>query len=104
MKVWLDDVREPPDSSWVWTKNVSETVLLLQTRTVDEMSLDHDLGDESVVGKGYDVVRWIEEFAFNDDTYAPPIINIHSANPVGIANMAIGIRSIHNIVKKRGAK
>ena len=37
-----------------------EAIRLLETGAVDEISLDHDLGDDER-GTGYDVVRWIEE-------------------------------------------
>jgi Cyclic-phosphate processing Receiver domain len=64
VKVWLDDRRPPyPDpKTWVWVKTPAEAIELLQTGTVTELSLDHDLGltDGEREVTGYDVVTWIE--------------------------------------------
>ena len=43
MKVYLDDLRPVPDG-WVLAKTASEAIGLLTTRTVTDLSLDHDLG------------------------------------------------------------
>jgi len=45
---------------------------------VEEISLDHDLGDDSR-GTGYDVLLWIEEGVVMSG-YTPPKITIHTAN------------------------
>lgn len=48
-KLWLDDVRRPPDASWTWVKSVAEAeAALVSNDTANgkfvEWSLDHDLG------------------------------------------------------------
>jgi hypothetical protein len=57
-----------------------EVIALLETGWVEELSLDHDLGDDSR-GTGYDVILWIEE-AVALRGFVPPRIIVHSANPV----------------------
>ncbi len=43
MKLWHDDVRPPPEG-WVWARTNAEAIALLETASVTECSLDHDLG------------------------------------------------------------
>jgi len=59
MKVWLDDERPAP-SGWKHVYWPEEAIRLLRSGRVDEISLDHDLGDDRH-GTGNDVVLWIEE-------------------------------------------
>ncbi len=91
-RVWLDDARPmPPD----WTHHVrtaSEAIALLCTGQVEAISLDHDLGEETVSGSGYTVACWIEEAAVLGNL-APITVAIHSANPVGVARMRAAIRA-----------
>lgn len=96
MKLFLDDCRPVPPG-WVLAKTAHECIAILQKHKVEELSLDHDLGD-ATNGTGYDVVLWLEELAmYNPLAHIPPIIKIHSANPVGIRNMQEGIKSIRRI-------
>lgn len=94
MKVFLDDLRTPPEG-WVLTKTVQETLTLLKTCEVTHLSLDHDLG--SLDETGYDVVKWIETVVVFG--FVPPIITVHSSNPVGRIRMQAGIESIKKIEK-----
>lgn len=91
MRVFLDDERPTPDG-WVRVFWPSEAIALLQTGMVDELSLDHDLGDDEI-GTGYDVVLWIEE-AVALRQFKPPKIYVHSANSSARERMLAGIRSI----------
>ncbi|HRE84538.1 MAG TPA: hypothetical protein PLN52_26090 [Opitutaceae bacterium] len=91
MKVYLDDVRSAPDG-WHRVYWPDEAVALLKRGAVTEISLDHDLGDDSR-GTGYDVIAWIEE-AVVTQGFQPPAIIIHSANPVGRERMQRGIAAI----------
>jgi len=91
MKVFLDDIRNPPDSSWNLVRTFSEAIKYLETGKVETISLDHDLGG---ILTGYDVAVWIEEKVWTGDFY-PPEILIHSANPVGRANIEAAKASIY---------
>lgn len=97
IKVYLDDVRPEP-KGWVRAYWPEEVIKLLKTGNVDEISLDHDLGNDEH-GTGYDVILWIEEqvalHGFN-----PPKINVHSANSSAREKMERGIEAIKKLHKK----
>ncbi|OJT25987.1 hypothetical protein BO221_09125 [Archangium sp. Cb G35] len=76
MKLWLDDLRVPPEG-WTWAKTIEEAKRLLQEHTVEEMSLDHDLGEDT--GDGSELVRWMAEHQRWPRTRP----RVHSMNPVG---------------------
>ncbi|MFW6122293.1 MAG: cyclic-phosphate processing receiver domain-containing protein, partial [Petrotogales bacterium] len=58
MKIFLDDEREAPPG-WERVYWPDEAIELIKTGNVEEVSLDHDLGDDEK-GTGYDVIKWIE--------------------------------------------
>ena len=98
MKIYLDDVREAP-AGWIRAFWPDEVIAHLQSGGVTEVSLDHDLGDDTR-GTGYNVVLWIEE-AVVVNQFVPPKIFIHSANPVGRDRMLRGIESINKAHAQR---
>lgn len=84
MKIWVDDIRTPPDDEWQWCKTSADAILALEIRNgsgdhkyltgpVDEMSLDHDLGGEDTTRP---IVIWMIE---ND--FWPVQVYVHSSNP-----------------------
>ncbi len=91
MKVFLDDERETPPG-WTRVYWPEEAIALLETGEVEEISLDHDLGDD-VHGTGYDVILWLEE-AVVMRNFKPPVIHVHSANASAREKMEQGISSI----------
>ena len=91
MKVFLDDERATPDG-WVRVYWPGEAIALLQTGQVNEISLDHDLGDDDR-GTGYDVLLWIEE-AMRLQGFVPPRMHVHSANPAARVRMLAAMASI----------
>lgn len=94
MKVYLDDERKAPDG-WVRVYWPDEAIELLKTGQVEEISLDHDLGDDEC-GTGYDVVLWIEEEVALH-RFTPPIIHVHTANSSARDKMLKGVRSIERL-------
>jgi len=96
MKVYLDDERETPQG-WVRVYWPDEAIALLEQGNVEEISLDHDLGDDTR-GTGYDVVRWIEQ-AVVLHGFVPPVMRVHSANPAAVKRMNEGIAAIGRLVK-----
>lgn len=93
MKLYLDDIRPTPEG-WkrVYTAKEAVAFLLDNWEKVTHVSLDHDLGDdESVVGNGYQVVLWIEEFIYNNDLKEIPEITVHSSNSPARLKMEAGI-------------
>ena len=93
MKVYLDDLRTPPED-WVLVQWPEEAIKLLETGEVTELSLDHDLGDDDR-GTGYDVILWIEEKVITQG-FIPPKIKVHSANSSAREKMEAGIASINH--------
>lgn len=103
-KLWHDDVRRPPDTSWVWARTNDIAIKLIDTNgKPDECSLDHDLGlhnadpdvpdadmqqgwDEE--NDGFDLVKWMV-----DNDFVPDKVTIHSWNPWGAERMASYIRN-----------
>jgi hypothetical protein len=93
MKLYLDDTRPPP-SGWVLCRWPNEVIDHIKRGNVEEISLDHDLGDDKR-GTGYDVLRWLEERVFNDPAFPVPVIHIHTGNPVARKKMAMAVHMIN---------
>jgi hypothetical protein len=108
VRVYLDDVRIPTDEDWVLATNYQEFVDKVNEiglENIETISLDHDLGEGAMI-EYYNNVRKnyelnydnIEEktgfdackFLVNEslDKGIPlPTVYVHSANPIGSANM-----------------
>lgn len=100
IKVFLDDERPTPEG---WTRAYwpDEVIALIEQGNVDTISLDHDLGNDGK-GTGYDVCLWIKEKVIQsgfEGDFVPPVIQIHSANPVGRHRMDSAIRIIYHYFK-----
>jgi hypothetical protein len=86
MKIWLDDLRPaPPEYEAV--RSVNEAIALIceaedKGIAIEVLDLDHDLGDYAV--DGGDAIKLLDWLA-ERETFYP--IEIHTANPVGRANM-----------------
>lgn len=110
--LWIDDVREPPCSGWDTADTAGLAIQMLLSRDYDVVSFDHDLGlcqecmaseCETCVhnGTGYDVVKWLEETCFLDETFPIPTLAVHSDNGPGRKNISLAIQSINNLVLRR---
>lgn len=78
MKLWVDDERPTPDTSWVrMVSSAGGIAELYHARAhgipVQEVSLDHDLGGEDT---GFKVLDWMIEKSF-----WPNVLTIHTSNP-----------------------
>lgn len=91
MKLFLDDIRTPPEN-WTVARSYNEAIECLKTRQVTDLSLDHDLGEDRT---GYDVLNWIEKMVYEDPTFPVPNCSMHTSNPVGKQNMERCLNSIH---------
>ena len=86
MKIWVDDLRPVP-SGYELAKSVNQAISLIKKAEKDNelieiLDLDHDLGDYySDGGDAIKLLDWLAE----RETFYP--IRIHTANPVGRANM-----------------
>lgn len=84
LRLWIDDIREPPDDTWEWVTTSEAAIALLRFFQEEGMlwcpreaiSFDHDLGGDDTTRP---VVIWMIENGFKFDRYS-----VHSANPVGV--------------------
>ncbi len=96
VRVYLDDERTPPEG-WTLVAWPEEAIELLKQGVVEELSLDHDLGDDEH-GTGYDVILWIER-AVVEVGFKPPRIKVHSANISARQKMEAGISAIERLAE-----
>ena len=86
MKIWLDDLRSAPPG-YESVRSVNEAIVLIEEAEeqgieIELLDLDHDLGD--FAGDGGDAIKILDYLA-ERETFYP--IKLHTANPVGRANM-----------------
>lgn len=94
MKVFLDDERQTPEG-WVRTYTVEETIELLKSGEVTDLSLDNDLGEG--VEEGYKVLDWLEEEVVMKSFKPPENISAHSQNAVRRVYMRDLIKRIYQL-------
>lgn len=94
LKLYLDDERDTPEG-WTRVYWPDEAIEYLKLGNVEEISLDHDLGDDKR-GTGYDVILWIEEQVITNK-FKPPKIRIHTANSSARERMEAGLRVIEKL-------
>ena len=97
MKVFLDDERQTPEG-WVRTYTVNETIDLLKSGEVTDLSLDNDLGEG--IAEGYKVLDWLEEEVVTKGFKPPANISAHSQNAVRRVYMRDLIKRIHNLYER----
>jgi len=106
--LYLDDVRTPTDDRWQVVRNYEEFVAHIRMRGLENyevISLDHDLGDtamqeyynnvrdnytidyKNITEKtGMDCAKWLVAESMTKKIPLPQIY-VHSANPIGSANI-----------------
>jgi hypothetical protein len=97
MKIWLDDIRIPPDSTWTWCKTAEEAIgTIFVNQEIQFISFDHDLGEGA---SGYRVAVFLEFMASLGykmvDTW-----DIHSANPVGRKNIQNALENANRFLSE----
>lgn len=104
MRLYLDDERPCP-KGWVLVKTAEEAILMLDGERVEEISLDHDLGDQDHDQEwtGYTVLLHIESKVVWDENYHAPVIHIHTANTSARKKMELGKASIERYMKMKQA-
>jgi hypothetical protein len=100
MKLWIDDKRPAPKDFSLVARNAKQAMEFLHTCPVTFISFDHDLGDGL---DGIAVAKYIEACA---ESGGLPEIEwkVHSANPVGRANIKAAMESAERFWKKRDAE
>lgn len=106
IKLWVDDERAAP-VGWMGAKTAASAIMVLDWGTpVEEISLDHDLGDTVYHPEqtGYTVLRHIEDRVAADPEYVPPSIKIHTANCGARPKMEAAVESINRFIARRPSK
>ena len=91
MKIWLDDMREAPDESWVHVRNEKEFFGLLgrvgENEEIEVISFDHDLGEGEPTG--HDILKKLILHCIEDASFRlwPRSIESQSSNPPGRENI-----------------
>ncbi len=93
MKIFIDDMRDPPDDSWTLVRKVEPAIKLLSMYPVaiKEISFDHDIenrpDDETFKPIAYffgTLMQWVKvECGLQGADWQMPKVTIHSINPVG---------------------
>ena len=98
IKVWLDDERSAP-AGWVRVRTPEETIELLRSGAVEELSLDHDLGLDVGARErtGYDVLLWFEAEVAAGRARPPAVMTVHSGNVGAVGRMEQAIESIRRL-------
>ena len=109
--LYLDDIRTPVDKTWIVVRNYDDFVKEIEMHGLKSfklISLDHDLGPQAIEEfmnntlktsefnykmvaekTGLDCAKYLVEKSYENDFEISdfPEVRIHSANPVGSANM-----------------
>jgi len=108
MRLYLDDVRTPVHEDWIVVRDYDEFVYQIKLNGLGNfelISLDHDLGDTAMVEyytnvknnyiidysnikekTGLDAAKYLVSESMNTKIPLPQIY-VHSANPIGCANI-----------------
>lgn len=104
MRLWIDDVRKPPTDSWTWCKTSKEAfdliglVIAVKTDPLHfVISFDHDLGETDTT---IPIAKYFEELAYNGVDFKLEW-TIHSANPVGKANLQRILESMERFQREK---
>ena len=100
MKIWLDDLRLPPATDWLWARDKGDFVALIEEFGLpSEISFDHDLGEEyeeeyDVFGggmpdvpngkftpwpkeTGYDCAKWLIHYVMDNPPTNVTLVSTH---------------------------
>lgn len=87
-RMFIDDLRNPPDDSWVIARTSSDALEYMRGHGCPmEISFDHDLGGDDIAMR---VVKRMVEIDLDASGKFIPVgfvFHVHSANPVGARNI-----------------
>jgi hypothetical protein len=99
MKVFLSDAQQAP-SGWVPVRWPQEAITLLDTRSVEAIRVEYDLGDDSR-GTGYAVLLWIERAVITRGFRPPHVIEVDAVNAVARQRMMASVETIRRLAESR---
>jgi hypothetical protein len=115
-KLFLDDVREPEQVTWVklpggpWeiVRNYNQFVEHINKHGIPSfVAFDHDLAEEHYGANprsdfkektGYHCAKWLIEKCMDEDTSFPHYV-VHSMNPVGKMNITSLVENFKSTIK-----
>lgn len=96
MKIYLDDIRDPEDTykdpeNWITVRSYNDFIKIVDENYfyITTISLDHDLGlfEDREELTGYDCVKWLCDYIWDNERPVNFYLEVHSANPVGKENI-----------------
>lgn len=108
VKLFIDDLRSPPDDTWTLARTLEEAMEHIKsTPGVKEISFDHDLGVRDYsTGEWVNsqpVARFLEEQAHSGELLVMPIWRIHSMNPRGRVELLAILHRAERFIAEREA-
>jgi hypothetical protein len=101
MKLYIDDIRTPKGNGYIIVRSSESAKEFMENNGCPEyISFDHDLGGDDTA---MIVVKWMVEKDLNSNgNFIPDDFryNVHSANPVGAANIEGYLKSYLKTRKK----
>lgn len=89
MKLWIDDIRNAPDDTWVVARTINSAIKAIRTFNIEEISFDHDISHQVTMealsrpypcGECFCAVAYYVSVALWPQK---PKVTIHTSNPAG---------------------
>lgn len=112
MKLFVDDIRNAPDETWSVARSVDSAISFIDLfgMQIEEISLDHDISHQVIVGevsRPYPcvetftaVARYMAEYYTRELAGRKPKVTIHSSNPMGAKNIQYILRDFGEVPYK----
>lgn len=104
-KLFIDDIRNPATHDFAIVRSAADAYEFMESfGCPDHISFDHDLG-ESDAPTGFDIAKWMVNRDLDTNGQFIPrdfTFYVHSANPVGAANIQgllnnyLAVKDIHD--------
>ncbi len=117
MKLFVDDIRNPPDDSWTLARTVTEAIRMIARYDFEVISLDHDISHPVSIGNElirpfpcgetfaavayYIVAKYLPYFKGDLEWNKPPKIILHTSNTVAGHEMAMLFRQAGFLVNEQ---
>lgn len=83
MKIWLDDLRDPPDETWLVFRDARSAMFHVKHNIKGiagaEFSIDYHLSEDPRSRNGYDFVSWMVDLCEREDVM-PKSMAFHSSD------------------------
>lgn len=92
MKLWVDDIRNAPDDTWMVARTITSAINAMSMMDFTEVSLDHDISHQVTIGefsRPYpceETFQPVAHYLGLNHSCSGKII-LHTSNPIGAKNM-----------------